>query len=187
MLSISQIIFLFFFPACLGILGQVIWGTELTHRLLALGTFLFCIEQARMAVKDLQQIADAKTQLSDSRLEFFSLITNSTILIEVLGFYLSSIWFGWGAILILISQVWFNVFANIKIDLEPEACLQTWKIRERLAVLIADICGLILVIFWMNEIASDWIAWGLFGMVILYGSVKLIRRFQASYVSVRSS
>jgi hypothetical protein len=187
MLSISQIIFLFFFPAGLGILGQVIWGTELTHQLLALGTFLFCLEQARMAVKDLQQIDDAKKKLSDSRLEFFFQITITTILIEVLGFYLSSVWFGWGAILILISQVWFNLFANLKIDIYPEISLKTWKITERLAVLIADICGLFLVILWMKGIASDLIAWGLFGMVILYGGVKFIRRFQASYISVKNS
>jgi hypothetical protein len=180
MLSTSKIIFFFFFPACLAILRQVIWGTELTHRLLALGTFIFCIEQARMAVKDLQQIADAKKQFSDSRLEIFSQITISTILIEVLGFYLSSIWFGWGAILILISQVWFNLFANIRIDMYPEIALHTWKLKERLAVLIADICGLILVVFWMQEIASDWIAFGLFGMVILYGSIKFIRQFNKS-------
>jgi hypothetical protein len=177
MISISQIIFLFFFPACVAIFTQVIWGTELPHRLLAIGTFLFCLEQARMAVKDLQKITDAKKQVSDSRLETFYQITIITILIEVIGFYLSSIWFGWGAILILISQVWFNLFANLKIDTYPETILSPWQLKERLAVLIADFCGLILVGFWMKGIASEWIAFGLFGMVILYGSIKIIRRF----------
>ncbi|AFZ02610.1 hypothetical protein [Calothrix sp. PCC 6303] len=187
MLAISQTIFLFFFPACLSILKQVIFGTELTHRLLALGTFLFCIEQARMAVKDLQKIRDAKKQFTDHRLEIFYRITISTIVIELLGFYLCSVWFGWGAIVILITQIWFNLFANLKIDLDSDISLQTWKITERIAVLSADIGGLILVILWMQGIASDLIAWGLFGMVILYGSIKIMRRFKLSYISVRSS
>jgi hypothetical protein len=39
----------------------------------------------------------------------------------------------------------------------------------------------------MRGIASNWIAWGLFGMVILYGLIKLIGRFQASYVFVKNS
>jgi hypothetical protein len=177
MLPIPQIIFLFFFPASLAILRQVIWGIELTDRFLALGTFLFCLEQARMAVKDLQQITDAKQQINDSRLGLFFQITISTIFIEIIGFYLSSIWFGWGAILILTSQIWFNSFANLKIDVYPEIILYEWKVQERLPVLVADFCGLILVGFWIKGIASEWIAYGLFGMVILYGGTKVIRRF----------
>lgn len=184
-LPISGRVFLLFFPACLGVLKQVIWGSELTQQMLALGTFLFCIEQSRMAVKDLQQIADAKKQIKDTRLNSFYQVTAITIFIELIGFYISSIWWGWGSILILISQVWFNLFASIKIQHSPKISLQTWKVTDRLPVLIADIFGLFLVSLWMLKIGSEWIAWGLFAMVIVYGSIKLILRlFAAKTISL---
>lgn len=185
MLPISSIIFLLFFPACLGVLKQVIWGSQLTQQMLALGTLLFCIEQSRMAVKDLQQIYDAKKQIKDARLDTFYQVTAITIIIELIGFYISSFLWGWGSIIILISQVWFNLFASIKIQYSPKISIQAWKMTDRLPVLIADIVGLVLVSLWMLQIGSEWIAWGLFGMVVVYGSVKLILRlFTAKPISL---
>jgi hypothetical protein len=180
MLPIAGMMFLFFFPACLGIFRQVILGDELGHQLLALGMFLFCIEQARMATQDLRQIAEAKEQVKDIRLKTFSLITISTIIIEILGFYTSSIWLGWGSVLILMSQFWFNLFAAIKICLGTEVTIQSWEISERLPVLIANVIGLVLISLWMSQIASLWIAGVLFGMVLLYCSIKLFLFFRHS-------
>lgn len=172
MLSITGIIFLLFFPASLSILIQVIWGQELTHQLLASGLFLFSIEQARMAAKDLQLIAAAKQQVKDIRLNTFSFITISTIFLEIIGFYISSVWLGWGTILILLSLVWFNLFAPIKIHPEAEIVIQPWEISERLPVLIADAIALVLLTLWMWQIASVWISWGIFYLVIVYCSIK---------------
>ncbi len=174
MLPIPGMIFLLFFPANLCILRQVIWGQELTHQLLATGMFLFCIEQARMAAQDLQQIVKAKEQVKDSRLDTFLKITTSTIFIELLGFYTASIWLGWGSILILLSQVWFNLLTGVKIYTSPEIIIQPWKISERYNVLIADFLGLVLVSLWMLQIAAVQITWGLFGMAIAYCGIKLV-------------
>jgi hypothetical protein len=121
MLPVDKIIFLLFFPACLGLLTQVIWGVELTNQLVALGTFIFCIEQARMAVKDLRQIEDAKAHVQDVRLDTFYKVTVITIAVELLGFYTSTLWLGWGSILILLSQIWFNLLANVKIEFTNKA------------------------------------------------------------------
>ncbi|GAB1543186.1 hypothetical protein NUACC21_58600 [Scytonema sp. NUACC21] len=133
-----------------------------------------------MATKDLQQIADAKKQVQDTRLDNFSTIAISTIFLELLGFYTSSVWLGWGSLLILLSQVWFNLFAGVKIYPLAENVLQTWKISERLPVLIADILGLVLVSLWMLQIASFWISWALFGMALVYCSIKLFLFFRQS-------
>ncbi|MBA3922004.1 MAG: hypothetical protein H0X31_10030 [Nostocaceae cyanobacterium] len=179
MLLISGIIFLLFFPACLNVLREVIWGQQLTHQLLYLGMFLFCIEQASMAAQDLRQIASARKQVKDLRLNTFYTITIATIFIELLGFYAAPISFGGGSILILLSQVWFNLFAGIKISLLAESIIQTWKVTERFPVLIADIIGLLLVSLWMLHIGSLWITWILFGMPILYCSIKLALSFQS--------
>ncbi|GAA6622642.1 hypothetical protein [Scytonema sp. NUACC26] len=181
MLPIPGMIFLLFFPANLCILRQVIWGEELTHQLLAVGVFLFCIEQTRMAARDLQQIAEAKKQVRDRRLDTFLKIATSTIFIELLGFYTASIWLGCGSVLILLSQVWFNLFAGIKICTSPEIIIQPWKVSERYNVLIADFLGLVLVSLWMLQIASVPIAWGLFGMAIAYCSIKLFLLLQSTF------
>ncbi len=170
----TRIIFLLFFPACLNVLREVIWGQELTHQLLYLGMFLFCIEQASMAAQDLRQITGATQRVKDIRLNTFFIITITTIFIEIVGFYAAPVSFGWGSIIILLSQVWFNLFAGIKIDLLSENTIQIWKVTERFPVLIADIIGLLLVSLWMLQIGSLWINWILFGMPIIYCSIKLV-------------
>ncbi|MGB3637631.1 MAG: hypothetical protein WBA39_08650 [Rivularia sp. (in: cyanobacteria)] len=176
---ISQIIFLLFFPGCLGILRQVIWASELTHQLLAFGIFLFCIEQANMANQDLQKVANAKTKVKDARLDIFHHITIITIIIELIGFYLSSIDLGWGSFIILIGLIWFNIFANIKINLSAKHIIQPWHITERLPVLIADLVGLILVNLWVLKIADIWISWGLFAMAVAFCGIKLFLYFKS--------
>jgi len=174
MSAIAWIIFLLFFPSTLGILGQILGGNELSHQLLALGLLLFSLEQARMAVVDLQQVAVAKKQFQDVRLDSFYTITISTIVIELLGFYTAAIWLGWGILLVLLSQVWFNLFAKIQIQLSPEVAIQSCGISQRYLVLIGDVLGLILIALWMLKINPLGIVLGLWGMAIVYGSVKYI-------------
>lgn len=174
MLPIAGMMFLVFFPASLGILRQAIVATELAHQLLALGIFLFSIEQARMANEDLQKIFQAKKIVQDTRLDTFLIITIITIVIELLGFYISSIDPGWGSIIILISQIWFNLFASVKINYYPETTIQPWKISERIPVLFADFLGIFLVSIWMLDIADLWISCGLVSMLMIYLSVKLV-------------
>jgi hypothetical protein len=182
---ISIIIFVLFFPAGIGILKQGIWNTELTHQIIAIAMCLFCIEQGRMAVKDLQKIAEAKKLVIDARLDNFYIITVTTILVELLGFYISSFWLGWGSIIILLSQVWFNLLAAIKINTSSQSSakknivlIEPWTISERLPVLVADVLGLVLVSIWMLSFsilrsASFWISLVLCTMVVIYLGIKL--------------
>jgi hypothetical protein len=182
---ISIIIFVLFFPAGIGILKQGIWNTELTHQIIAIAMCLFCIEQGRMAVKDLQKIAEAKKLVIDARLDNFYIITATTILVELLGFYISSFWLGWGSIIILLSQVWFNLLAAIKINTSSQisakkniVLIEPWTISERLPVLVADVLGLVLVSIWMLSFsilrsASFWISLVLCTMVVIYLGIKL--------------
>jgi hypothetical protein len=164
--------FLLFFPASLGLLAQVFRGNELSHQLLALALLLLCIDQARMAVVDLEQIGQVKQRVQDTRLDNFYRATVSTIVLELLGFYGSHIWLGWGAILVLLSQVWFNVLAGAQLQPSEENPIQTWGISERRIVLIADGVGIILVCLWIAQIIPFWMASGLLAMVLIYGWVK---------------
>lgn len=68
-----------FFPACLLILAQAIWGQELSYSLLAAGLFLLCIDQALMANLDWQQLIEVKQNNSDSRLDKFRVLIICTI------------------------------------------------------------------------------------------------------------
>ncbi|MGB3651448.1 MAG: hypothetical protein WBA41_09585 [Rivularia sp. (in: cyanobacteria)] len=144
-----------------------------------MGIFLFCIEQANMANQDLQKVADAKELVKDDRLDIFKNITVITIIIELTGFYLSSIWLAWGSILILLGIIWFNLFANIKINISAKNIVQNWKISERLPVLIADLAGLILISLWELKIGYFWISWGLFAMAVVYCGIKSILFFKS--------
>jgi hypothetical protein len=164
--------FLLFFPASLGLLGQVMMGNELSYQLLALALLLLCIDQARMAVVDLEHVKQVQQQVQDARLAHFYRVTISTIVLELLGFYSSYLWLGWGAILVLLSQVWFNVLAGIQLQPTEENPIQPWGVPERRLVLIADGIGLILVSLWILQIAPLWMASGLLAMVIIYGWVK---------------
>ncbi|MDY6902970.1 MAG: hypothetical protein SWZ49_33595 [Cyanobacteriota bacterium] len=179
-MSIARIIFLLFFPACIAILlKQVIWGSELTHQLLAFGTFLFCIEQANMANQDLQKVSRLQKQIKDVRLNDFYRITIITIILELMGFYLSSIWLGWGFLLILISLIFFNLFVEINIHTSTVNAIHNWKITERFPVLIADAIAFILVSLWMLRIGDFWISWGLFSMAIFYCFIKFLLFFKS--------
>ena len=176
MSSIHLVIFLLFFPASLGILRQVIIENELSHQLLALGLLLFAIDQARMAVVDLQQVAEAKKQIQDLRLANFYTITLSTIVIELIGFYTSSILLGWGIILVLLSQVWFNLFAGIQIQASEAITIQSWGVPERIPVLIADVLALILIWLWILQIYPLEIVLVIWVLAVAYGCIKLFNQ-----------
>ncbi len=168
----AWLMFLLFFPASLGLLAQVFGANELSHQLIALALLLLCIDQARMAVVDLEQVEQVKQRVQDPFLDNFHRVTVSTIVLELLGFYGSYIWLGWGAILVLLSQVWFNVLAGVQLQLTEENPIQTWGISERRIVLIADGVGIILVGLWIAQIAPFWMGSGLLAMVVIYGWVK---------------
>lgn len=168
------IIFGLFFPACLGLMRQVIWGSELSTQLLALVFLCLGIDQARMAVVDLEHVFAIQQQMQDDRLNKFYLLTISTIGWELAGFYLASFWLGWGAICILLSQIWFNLLANVRLQPLANPVIENWALSERIPVLLADGIALVLVSLWMLQIAPLAISLGLFGLLVAYGWVKYI-------------
>lgn len=76
---------------------QIFVSEDLSGSILALGTLGMCLEQARMATVDLEQIAQFQEKIVDPRLDRFLVVTISTIVLELLGFYLAALWIGWGA------------------------------------------------------------------------------------------
>ncbi len=80
------ILFLLFFPASLGIISQIFSPENLSAAILALGMGM-CMEQARMAAVDMAEIAQFQQKTSDPRLDRFFIVTISTIVLELSGFY----------------------------------------------------------------------------------------------------
>ncbi|MEA5535767.1 hypothetical protein [Crocosphaera sp. XPORK-15E] len=168
-----SLIFLLFFPASLGILWQI-FNNPLSHQLLAFTLFLMCLEQARMAFIDLENIIIVKEKCEDNRLDDFFVVTMVTIIIELLGFYLAFFSLYWGAIVILISLIFFNLFAKIQLQPSAEIMIQSSGISQKLTILCADGLGLILIILGMFNVMPLLMSSLLLGIIILYGLIKYI-------------
>lgn len=174
---ISWIVLLIFLPASLGLIQQSIFTGVLSHQLLALVLVLMSLEQARMAVIDLEQIrtVQQRSPVQDARLNHFYRITVSTIILELIGFYLGSMvpaLLGWAALLTSLSQFWFNLFAKIQLQPDQEVPIQAWGITQRLPVLLANTIGTVLVLLWMLQIVPLYAVSLLLGLVILYMIAK---------------
>jgi hypothetical protein len=184
------IVALLFLPAALGLLARAIgylsWhntAPEVSVCLLSLATFLICLEQARMAAVDLQQISRLQAHAQNPSLRQFRQITLTTIVLELVGFYISILWLGWGALTVLLSQVWFNLFAGVQ--LQPQAALpiQPYGALKRLPVLLADSLGLLLVGLWLASIWPIEAAGLLLSLVLLYAGIKYLLPLTANYHS----
>jgi hypothetical protein len=177
MTSIAWLMFALFFPASLGILGQVLTPQSLHHQLLALGLFLLAIDQARMAVVDLEQIAMVKNQTLDPRLTRFYWVTMSTIIIELMGFYLAYQYLGIGIIFVLGSQVWFNAIVHIQIDPVQANPIQEKPNMEKSLLFLANLLGMILIGLWIARITPMAIVLSLWAIAIAYGGIKIVQSF----------
>lgn len=165
---------LLFIPAGLGLAWQVCSGQGLAHSLLALGLMLMTIEQARMAMIDLEQTAIVAQQTTDIRLIRFYRVLWVTITGELVGFYLAALgWLGWGAAIIMVSLTGFNLAAGLRLDTGANQPLQPLPLNQRLGVLLADGVALGLVILWLNNITRLWIGTGLLAICLGFQGIKL--------------
>ena len=169
------ILFLLFFPASLGIISQIFSPENLSAAILALGTLVMCMEQARMAAVDMAEIAQFQQKTSDPRLDRFFIVTVSTIVLELSGFYLATLSIGWGALIVLVSQIWFQCLAKIQLQPTTEKIIDH-GIGPRLPILLADGIGIIFVAFWLAKILPLIMAITLTTMLLIYGSIKYLFR-----------
>jgi hypothetical protein len=161
-----------FLPASLGLLFQLVLFLTAPPRLFATALVLLSLEQARMAVIDLQQIATVRQNYEDPRLTRFQGVVLITIGLELLGFYLSLGWLGWGALVVLGSQLFFNGVAQIELDPTQSEPILACGWSHRKAVLGANILGLGLVGMWLLGIGHGAIAASLLAIVIAYLGLK---------------
>jgi hypothetical protein len=142
--------------------------------ILALALLVLGLDQMRMAILDLRQIAQVTAQFMDDdrRLDRFRWVTYSTISLEILGFGLAFWNLGWGAIVVLLSQIWFNLLAGVQLQPDGEPLIQDYGWRDRGLILFADSLGLLLSGLWLAGIAPLVMAIGLLAMVLIYVVLK---------------
>ncbi len=159
-LSIRRFIFLFFVPAGVGLVWHVLCAQTLAQQLLALALVLFCIELAVMAKVDLDDIATVQqtvgqtAQQSDSQLYQFSLVVASTIVLELLGFYVALFFLPVGALVVVFSQLWFNLLAQLQLRPDCSPAVVPFGLSQRAPVLLADGAGLVLLSLWFTPLLS---------------------------------
>lgn len=115
---------LLFLPAQFGLVIHSFYAPMLAEQLLSLTLALLCLELSHAARVDLKNLHATKAVLKrqnfpqDTDLKHFEQVLNSTFVLELGGFYLSLWILPLGAILVIVSQLWFNLLA--KIELQPQ-------------------------------------------------------------------
>jgi hypothetical protein len=165
-------VLILFLPAIIILAISVIINSDLSIRFLAMALLLLCLDQMRMAIVDLQNIAAIPASKKDDRLDWFRGVTLATIVVELFGFYLAGWHLGVGAIVVLLSQIGFNLFAKIQLEPQSDSPIIVWTWRDRWVVLVADIVGVGLISFWLAKIAILGMSIGLLGMVLTYVVIK---------------
>ncbi len=172
-------------PAIAALLWQAIVQPDAAQKLLAIALFLLSLDLLKMAIFDLEQVALVRSRWAkfcdhtalidetDPRLAWFQRVTIVTIVFELFGLYGAWISLSWGAIVILLSQVGFNLLAQVQLLPEdPSEMIQSFGIRDRAIVLIADVLGIVLATIGLSGRYSWETSAGLLGMVLLYSVVK---------------
>jgi hypothetical protein len=110
----------------------------------------------------------------DSRLSHFYKVTLSTIALEVVGFHLALLSLQWGALMIIFSQLWFNMLAAVQLFPYETPAVTPFGIAERQAVLAANILGFGLLCCWPVQSAQVWLALGLLVLIALFLAIKYV-------------
>lgn len=169
-------IFLLFFPPSLGLLGQLFYSSNLSYQLIAFSFFLCCLEQARMAVIDINKYKLAQNKFEDKRLVNFKYVLLTTIFIELCGFYLTFFSLKIGTILVFLSQVFFNSLVGIKIETIPNLMIINYDLNQRISLVIIDGFVLLLMILWSLNIQSLLIAIAMLLITITFLLTKYFPR-----------
>ena len=166
MLYLRLFIFVLFFPAGLGLAFQCLHLQTNAERLLALALLIFCPELAHMVWVDFKNIQAVSQVSEDSRLSLFYKIVFSTFVLELLGFYTSFVSLHWGGIIIIASQLWFNLLAKVQLWPCKTPAVEAFGIAERWPVLAANGLGVVVLLFWPVAEVRLWLSLTLLFLVL---------------------
>ncbi|WP_017296153.1 hypothetical protein [Geminocystis herdmanii] len=201
MLWLKVCLFILFFPASFGLLWQSLTLNNLSEQLISFSFFLFSLEQARMAFVDITSYSLGKSNNSynydiltqeikqesqkvnltsqdtifdgeNNNLSQFLFVIISTIIIELFGFYLSLFSLGWGAIFVVISLIWFNSLAPLKVLETDKFSLTNYTFSDKIFILFADFICLVLMSLWVINFYPLTIAFIILFITLTFAGVK---------------
>lgn len=108
----------------------------------------------------------------NDNLSQFLFVIISTIIIELFGFYLALFFLGWGAIFVLISLVWFNSLAPLKVLDINDFSLTNYNFSEKIMILFADIICIVLMSLWVINFYPLIIAFIILFITLTFAGVK---------------
>ena len=191
-----------FIPAGVGLLVQSALYPSAAQTILAIALAMFCPEIARMAWIDLQNIEtiaastdalsidkvpnpsaatkqkasdnSAEPSLATQQLRKFHAVVVSTIALEATGFYLSLLSLPLGALIIILSQLWFNLLANVQLYPARSIPIVPYSIADRKVLIAVNTLTTVLLCLW--PIASTRLALSLTLLTLasLYLLIKYI-------------
>jgi hypothetical protein len=177
----NTILTLLFGGAIAGLLQQITVAASIAQRCLAIALFILCLDQTRMAIIDRLNIQTLQQRaITAPTLQRFIWVTNTTIGLELVGFYLVWVSLGWSSVVVLVSQLWFNLLAGVQLVPESDPPIQPWGIKDRAIVLAADSLGLLLSVLYTLNIHPRAMAIGLLSMVLLYMLIKYLPDYLSS-------
>ncbi|MBE9221517.1 hypothetical protein IQ215_02290 [Cyanobacterium stanieri LEGE 03274] len=172
-LLIKVTISLLFFPPALNLLMGALVENNLSYRFFSGGLFLFCLEQCRMAIVDLNNYFIATQDYKNKHISFYFFVLCITIALEIIGFYWMYYYINIGATIILLSQLWFNSLAKIKISIvNQEVIIYPWTINKRIGELLGALLGIILIILWTLNIYPLTMGFLMLSMMIIFTTIK---------------
>ncbi len=168
-------------PAIMLMLWQAIVQPSLDQKLLAIAIFLLSLDLLKMAIFDLEQVIKVRSMLEseagsidgeEPRLDRFFWGTIGTVVLELMGLYLAPISLSDSAIVILSSQIGFNLLTQVQLMPDKINKIEPWAIRDRAVVLTADCLGIGLVLLGQRGYWPIGTSVGLLMMVVIYGAIK---------------
>ncbi|MGY6531047.1 MAG: hypothetical protein ACXITR_14070 [Cyanobacterium sp.] len=172
-LLIKVAIFSLFFLPALNLFTKVFLSGDLSYRFIYGGLVLFCMEQCKMAILDLNDYFLAKKKFKSHSLSLYFTILCSTIALELVGFYYMYFYINVGAIITLISQLWFNSLAKIKISVfQEQITIIPWAIDKRIGELMGAILGITLITLWSLKIYPLIMGFLMLTMMIVFLLIK---------------
>ncbi|MEM6451966.1 MAG: hypothetical protein AAF703_16835 [Cyanobacteria bacterium P01_D01_bin.105] len=195
-----------FLPAIVMLLTHIVRAqaiaTTTAALLITIALLLFCIELARMAYVDLNNVAMTAALLSSqtelkaatpetaaqakdySLLNRFFGITISTIALELSGFYLALFSLQWGALIVIFSQLWFNLLAGIQLFPNHSPAIVPFGIKQRIDVLAANSVAICLLCLWPISAMKLVVGIGLLTLITLF---LLLKYAPFAYESLKRS
>ncbi len=174
----SRLVPVLFVPAGVLLIMQVITpASTVATRGLALALALFCPELAHMAGVDLKNVLalfSNQPPLSeeDSRLIRFYNVAASTIALELTGFYTALFSLPVGAAIIIASQLWFNLLANVQLEPDKTPPVVSFGASDRKPIIVANIVGLSFLLLWPIQTAQIFLASSLLLLIVLFLLIK---------------